>query len=444
LHKAKTELELHVVERTKDLKTVNERLESRVAQLDFLNTTSFDLAQLIQMEQLLPAILGTFVARFSECTASICVLENEVFRCAHATGELNYPIGKKASEQALEAFHHFAGQKPVLIENWTEDIFLSQYPWPTLSDYPCYIAIPLYADNKILAIVQIFARQEMAGTFEHEQSLIATLAAHAAICLLNALHYRELADKVRIDAELDAARSIQSLFTPQTKPLIPRIDVKGVYLPAYEVGGDYLDYFQNEFGDWVIVIADVCGKGIPAALLMTMLRSTFRVEGRKETSAKTLLCSVNDFMIQDFDDRSFVTALVLIVKKDGSSMKYSRAGHPLLVHCNALENSVCTIPVDGLALGIVSDCRKFRDMITEVEIPLVKNDSFIMYTDGLVDATCADQTTFGLNRLGTTILRCKEQKVETLIASILKDVEIFSGQAQSHDDLTMLAIRVTG
>jgi sigma-B regulation protein RsbU (phosphoserine phosphatase) len=133
-------------------------------------------------------------------------------------------------------------------------------------------------------------------SYPQERTVLATLAAHTAICLSNALHYQELGEKSRLDGELDAARSIQSRFTPNFRPQIPHVNLKGVYYPAYEVGGDYLDYFQTEDGQWVIVIADVCGKGIPAALLMTMLRSTFRVEARKETSAKRLLCAVNQVM----------------------------------------------------------------------------------------------------------------------------------------------------
>jgi PAS domain S-box-containing protein len=378
LQKAKNELEIRVAERTADLKKANERLEGRIAQLDFLNSTSFELAQLIQMDELLPAVLKTFAARFPQSQASICRAKKGAFKCTNATGDLNTDTGRAASEKALAVFQRSEVQKPVIVENWTEDARLKQYGWPAMTDLPCYVAIPLLADNKCLAVVQIFTTPEYRDMYEQEQTLLTTLAAHAAACLSNALHYQELGEKARLDGELDAARSIQRRFTPQYKPQIPHINLKGVYYPAYEVGGDYLDYFQTQSGDWVMVIADVCGKGIPAALLMTMLRSTFRVEGRSETSAKRLLCAVNDFMTLNLDDRSFVTALCLIISANGKSMSYARAGHPMILKLSLKGEQPQPITSNGLALGLVSDAAKFDAMMDEVSIDLKKNDRYLV------------------------------------------------------------------
>jgi PAS domain S-box-containing protein len=442
LQKAKNELEIRVAERTADLKKANERLEARIAQLDFLNSTSFELAQLIQIEDLLPAILRTFSARFPLSHASICKTKKDTFKCTNATGTLNSDEGRDASEKALAIFMRTDMQKPVIVENWMQDPRLSQYKWPDLSSFPCYVAIPLLADNKCLAVVQIFTTPEYLEVYEQEQTLLTTLAAHAAACLSNAIHYQELGEKARLDGELDAARSIQRRFTPQYKPQIPHINLKGVYYPAYEVGGDYLDYFKTEAGDWVIVIADVCGKGIPAALLMTMLRSTFRVEGRGETSAKRLLCAVNDFMTLNLDDRSFVTALCLIIKANGSSMSYARAGHPMLLKLSS--NGEPPIPVisNGLALGLVSDTAKFTAMIDEVSVDLKKGDRFLIYTDGLIDATNPERNSYGIQRANEVLARDRDSDADGIISLLMDDIKKFTRGAPYHDDLTILALQV--
>ena len=95
--------------------------------------------------------------------------------------------------------------------------------------------------------------------------------------------------------------------------MIPNFEIKGFCQPANEVGGDYLDFFQNNYGDWILVIADVCGKGIPAALVMTSLRSIIRTEARSERSSKKLLVSVNNLMGQELQvDNSFITCMVLV------------------------------------------------------------------------------------------------------------------------------------
>ncbi len=443
LQKAKNELEIRVAERTADLKKANERLETRISQLDFLNSTSFELAQLIQMDELLPAILRTFAARFPHSQASICKAKKSAFKCANATGILNCEEGRRASEEALSVFVRAEMQRTIIVEDWARDPRLSECHWPDLSELPCYAAIPLLADNKCLAVVQIFTTPEYLGLYGQEQTLLTTLAAHAASCLSNAIHYQELGEKARLDGELDAARSIQRRFTPQYKPQIPHVNIKGVYYPAYEVGGDYLDYFKTQAGDWVVVIADVCGKGIPAALLKTMLRSTFRVEGRNETSAKRLLCAVNDFMTLNLDDRSFVTALCLIVKADGSSMSYARAGHPMLIKLSPRDELPLPINTNGLALGLVSDASKFTAMMDEVIVDLKKADRFLIYTDGLIDANNPERNSYGIQRLNEALARAHDCDADSMITLLMDDIKKFTRDAPYHDDLTILALQVT-
>ena len=443
LQKAKNMLEIRVEERTRDLKKANKLLEAHISQLNFLNTSFYELSPIIHIEKLFPAILNIFLARFPQAQGSICRLKRDSFLCTNATGELNCDQGRLYSEKALHAFLHAEIVKPVIVADWKKDERLNQYPWPGAGPLPCYMALPLVVDNKCGAVLQIFTKKDYAAVYPQEQTLLGTLAAHASICLSNAIHYQELGEKSRLDGELDAARSIQRRFTPNFKPLIPRVNIKGVYYPAYEVGGDYLDYFQTDAGDWVIVIADVCGKGIPAALLMTMLRSTFRVEARKETSARKLLCAVNEFMTINLDERSFVTALCLIIASDGSSMSYARAGHPMLVKLGLRGEQPENIDCNGIALGLIPENEKFREVIEEKAIPLKKGDRFLIYTDGLVDASDPQKNTYGFHRLCGLLARDTDSDAEALIAAIMADIKSFTRGAPYHDDLTILALQVT-
>ncbi|HAJ79909.1 MAG TPA: hypothetical protein DCO75_09065, partial [Fibrobacteres bacterium] len=387
LQKANNLLELRVQQRTFDLKKSNELLEAHISQLNFLNISFNKLSSIIFIDKLFPAILNVFLQRFPKAAGSILLWNGENFNCECSSGELDCQTGKTCSEKSLQLFSHSDFVNPIIIDDWTADERLSQFKWPGMHSLPCYLAIPMTMGNKCGAVIQIFTKKEYAALFPLEQTLLVTLAAHAAICLSNALHYQELGKKFRIDGELEAARSIQRRFTPNYKPDIPGVNLKGVYYPAFEVGGDYLDYFRNEAGNWVIVIADVSGKGIPAALLMTTLRSTFRVEAKRETSAKNLLCAVNNFMTLNLDDKSFVTALCIIINKDCSSMSYARAGHPMLLKLNRQSEAPENIACGGLALGLVPETDKFASILEEKSIPLVSGDRYLIYTDGLIDAT---------------------------------------------------------
>ena len=253
-----------------------------------------------------------------------------------------------------------------------------------------------------------------------------------------------LREKARIDIELEAARSIQQRLTPSFRPKIPRVNLMGAYFPAYEVGGDYLDYFQNEAGNWVIAIADVCGKGIPAALLMTMLRSTFRASARRETSARELLCSVHDSVSATIDHRSFITALCLIISSDGLTMSYARAGHPPLLRLGANGGPPEEMKSDGLALGLAPDGASFRSNLRETIIQLDVGDRFFMFTDGLMDVEGPDKDSFGQERIGELLASLPGLDAEAVVARVMERIRQFAGGGPYRDDMTMCAINVTG
>lgn len=254
----------------------------------------------------------------------------------------------------------------------------------------------------------------------------------------------QLRQKARLDGELDAARAIQRRLIPSFRPDIPRVNLKGVYYPAYEVGGDYLDYFRNDAGNWVIAVADVCGKGVPAALLMTMLRSMFRAEGRRETSARNLLCSVNDCMAANIDHRSFITALCLIISRDGTSMTYARAGHPPLIRLEKNNGAPHSMAINGMALGLVSNSASFRSDLEESAICLETGDSFIMYTDGLLDAEGPSEDSYGPERLDRLLTGLPRTDADALVSGIMDDIRQFTGGRPYRDDMTVCALQVTG
>ena len=184
-------------------------------------------------------------------------------------------------------------------------------------------------------------------------------------------------------------------------------------------------------------------ESIPAALLMTMLRSTFRAEGRGEMSAKRLLCAVNDFLTINIGDRSFVTALCLIIKSDGSSMSYARAGHPVLLKLSSKGEPPQSFASSGLALGLIPDTAKFKSIVEETIIELKKGDRYLIYTDGLTDANNPERNSYGMQRLCEVLARDRNSDADTLISVLMDDIKKFTRGAPYHDDLTILALQVT-
>jgi len=445
LQKAKDELEERVKERTAELSEAKFKLEQNLEQLKFLNVTAYELAQIIEINEMFDAIGKVFRARFPFAQISICQRTKNGFACVYAAGLLDSPEGRALSETALLPFLQKELSTQLFVENWSEASYL-KLAWPrAMEEDPCWIALPLQADNKMtLAIVQLFVPSHEETVFRQEQTLLSTLAAHAAACLSNAVHYKELEVKARLEGELEAARNIQQSLTPHDKPSIPRLSCAGAYQPAYEVGGDYLDYFQCGDGSWAVIVADVCGKGVPAAMLMTVLRSIARVECRSNFTAKSLLTAVNESICRNINERSFITALCLVIKSDGSSMTYARAGHAKLLKMDAARETIVAVDSKGLALGIVPDAAEFASHLEEATVPLLAGESFLAYTDGVSEAYGEQKQLYGLARLMTMFKSFGGETADQMVDGILSDVKTFAHGKPPHDDITMFAMKVMG
>jgi PAS domain S-box-containing protein len=442
LQKAKDELEIRVAERTADLSDANALLASRLSQLDFLTLASFRLSQFIRIDELGGEILKAFSARFPPAQAVLCLRDHNKFTLLSATESFSGELLAASALQALSAFNESELHDDRIIEDWTKDGRIGALQWPGFERYNCYLAIPLLMDNVCIAVLQVFTTGDYCAAHEAELPVLNTLAAHAAVCLSNARNYKELGDSARRQGELNAARTIQQRFSLHDNPTIPSIKLKSIYLPAYEVGGDYLDCFQTNAGNWVIVIADVCGKGMPAALFMIMLRSSFRMLGHSAGSAKELLCAVNAEMGDSLDENTFVTALCLMITKDGSSMTYARAGHPYLVCQPGIGKQAALLINKGIAMGFAPDPAKFYQAIEELTIPLKSGNRFFIYTDGLTEANDRHMNPYGIKQLVNFLTRDASSCPEVLVKKILSDIKLFSGDAPALDDLTLLAMEI--
>jgi PAS domain S-box-containing protein len=442
LQKAKDELEIRVSERTSDLKTANDRLAEGLSQLNFLNKTSYMLSQFLRIDELAPQIIKSFTSRFPEAEAALFVRNQGAFDVLGATDGFSDPQVGSSARLALGALDERGLQRSMIINDWWQDARIASLHWPGMEHLVCYVTIPLLVDKKCIAIVQLFTTAQFSGQYEDELPVLNTLAAHAAACLSNALNFHELEKSARQQGELNAARTIQQRFSVFKTPSIPRLRLHSVYLPAYEVGGDYLDCFQTEKEDWVVVIADVCGKGMPAALFMIMLRSAFRMLGRSARSAKELMCAVNEEMSVNLSEKMFVTVLCLIIKKDGTSMTCARAGHPQIMWQPCVGRKPEFAASRGLAMGFISEPDLFYQSLEEVLIPLETGNRFLIYTDGLTDANDPKMNLFGSKRLTALLAGDTSSSPEMLIKKIIKEIADFQQDRPAGDDLTILAMDV--
>lgn len=437
LQKVNENLEAQVSKRTVELRQANLGMEARIRQLNYLNETAHTLAGLIDKEKLLHKVFDIFSNHFPNGQIHIVEMQKSEMVTVHSSDLIKKDPIRHSCIHALEYMEVSEDGNLYFEGRWMDNPLLQDLFHSDLREFPCYLEIPLSSDKRLRGVIQVFAQRSYEQKFSQETSLLNTLAAQISIALDNANHYLEVGEKTRLESELEIAQRIQKRYVP-SDPVIPNIILKGFCHAANEVGGDYLDYFQNDRGDWVIVIADVCGKGIPAALVMTSLRSIFRTEARNQKSSKELMCVVNRFMGKDLQlDNSFITCLCIILDADGNTLNFTRAGHPMMVRFS--KNSPPeNLKAQGIALGMVID-ESFSQIVKEVQVDIHPGDRFFAYTDGLTETMNRAGDSYGVNRLMELIEREKLGNTQQLIDALLIDLKEFAGDLKQHDDLTMFS-----
>jgi len=257
---------------------------------------------------------------------------------------------------------------------------------------------------------------------------------------------REKAEKERLEQELRIARSIQMSLLPQGPLHVPGVSLAGHCEPAREVGGDYYDFLPLDDHRLGILIADVAGKGTSAALYMAELKGLVLSLSRQHRSPRQLLIDANQIISKHLDARSFITMTYAVVDLHGRTLTWARAGHCPLVFVpgpHASSRVPQVLAPDGMVLGLQFDMGDtFARLLEEVTIPIGGGDLFLLYTDGISEAMNTDGEYFGDGRLVDLAERHSDLPSDALQAHILDEVHGFAGEAQQHDDMTMVLIKI--
>ena len=282
--------------------------------------------------------------------------------------------------------------------------------------------IRVYSEDQLGDLADSFNR--MSGSIEH------------------LLHVQR--EKQRLDDELRIAREIQKSLLPIQPPAMPGLALADLCEPAREVGGDYYDFFELGPGRLGVLVADVSGKGTSAALYMAELKGLMLALSRTETSPLRLLTAVNHLLAAHLDNRSFVTAVYAVVDLQEMTLTFSRAGHtPLMVVSGGREEVL--LP-GGMVLGlrIPGASERFENLLEECTRPLTPGDVIVLYTDGITEAMDVEGNLFGEEALARVLRASHAQDPAAIRERVVRDVRAFVGDAEPHDDMTMVVIKVEG
>ena len=299
------------------------------------------------------------------------------------------------------------------------------------------LMVPLRWRNETLGMVLL--GEKLTGTeFTSEDvTLLNNLGGQMGVSLQNALLLRDRLRVARIEEELSLAHQIQQTFLQSDFPALPRCEVHAVNLPSRQVGGDYYDVVSAPDGSFLVAIADVAGKGVPAALLSSMLQAALRTQARSVESPAAILRNINALVYRSTAVHQFATFFLARVSADGNRMTYSNAGHnyPLLLRRNRQRE---WLKDGGTILGIMEDVA-----MEEASLELHAGDLLVFYTDGISEATNSDGDLYGEERLAEFVAGLPPAlNPEAISVSILGEVERHLGRLEAQDDRTLVVLRV--
>jgi len=250
-------------------------------------------------------------------------------------------------------------------------------------------------------------------------------------------------EKQRLDDELRIAREIQQSLLPVELPDIDGLSIADVCEPAREVGGDYYDFFELGPRQLGVLIADVAGKGTSAALYMAELKGLMIALSHTTRSPRELLIRVNRLLANHLDNRSFITMTYVVIDLDRRTLTMARAGHTPLLVVSGGQSEV--IAPEGMVLGLrlPGALERFEEVLAEHTRPLHTGDIVVLYTDGVTEAMDRTGELFGDGALARVVVGQRDRDAAGIRERVLRDVRAFVGDAEPHDDMTMIILKVT-
>ncbi|HSP87017.1 MAG TPA: PP2C family protein-serine/threonine phosphatase [Ignavibacteriaceae bacterium] len=262
--------------------------------------------------------------------------------------------------------------------------------------------------------------------------------AFVLLCLLIAF---ELADKLTAKDELSVAREIQRSLMPKNAPENNFYEISCFTENAKEVGGDYYDFInpENSEGRFFIIVGDVSGKGMAAALHMVQVQSILRNSVFNHDTPKEVLISMNRNLRRVLPKGSFFTVCISSINEDGSVL-LSRAGHLPLLYYKRKEDCFINITPKGMGIGIAEN-GLFEKNLEEICIKPEEGDILVFYTDGVIEARNLYKMEFGEERLKSIIRLNKNNPPENIKNKIVENISLFRDGTPPHDDLTLVILK---
>lgn len=400
------------------------QLKSRLLELESLYDIGLSIASTLNVDELADEILFRMISLTNARRASLYLKEDGGFKLYRSFGDVRESfLDADLTEQLIRE------GKPLTFEGGSACIF---------PDCTAYVAVPIKGTSDsvmgVLAAADRETREGGIGAFEpNELRLLSLFANQVAIALENARLHREALEKQAMERDLELAATIQRDILPKKIPEIEGIEIAALSHPARQVGGDYHAFFERE-GVLTTLVADVAGKSMPAALLVSALHAVIQLlfaEGRELGEIATEL---NRHIHNWSAENKFATMIMVAIDPEHETIQFVNAGHN---PCYLIVNGrIDLLKSHGLPIGIMSGTR----YKTQVR-PFPPGSAVVLYSDGISEAEDIAGEEFGNERLEALLQEHIDSSAAMIRDEIASAVENFVGEAPQKDDETLVIVR---
>lgn len=419
----------------------NARLYTRVSrqarQLTLLTEISRELTSILNVDQLLQRIADLLTRIIDYQMFSILLLDASGSYLQHRFSlrfkenvQLKHDIAIGKGLVGYAALH----KQPVLVPDVSKDPRYIEANPETRSE----LCIPLIYKDKVIGVLDIEHTKRNYFNEDHVR-IMTTMAAQVAIAIENATLYERIArQEKRLEQDLALARELQFRLLPPKLPVFKNAEVATRFEPARQIGGDLYDFVKySGQGVTGIAVGDVSGKGAPAAIYAALVSGILRSHAAEEPSAAGMLEAVNLSLAERPIDGQYISMVYAIWDDNRLKLQIANSGLPRPIHCRGRHSTL--INVAGLPMGLFNHAT-YDEMTLQGE----PGDAFILFSDGILDATSSKGEMFGRQRLEQVVDKNADRSAEELAEAIFTEVSEHAEGVDPFDDQTILVIKVKG
>ena len=343
---------------------------------------------------------------------------------------MNDPVIKEAFEG-----------KAVVIDDMRNDERV-KYPIATASEgLVSQLTVAMTYKDKNVGVLRLYSGKAHSFT-DSDVTMARLIASQCAIAITNARLYSAALRGLQMEDQMRLASIVQRRMLPEKAPNYPGLDIAMMYRPCFKVGGDLYDFMRLDDDTFVVVMADVIGKGMPAALMMGMIKGALHafvdcMQSCGSYSLESIIVKLNKFACEQCSNGEFITLFICIIDAANKKMRFCNCGHEPTVLMR--EGELTELFEGGMVLGVDEN-----STYQIVSIDLLEEDILLFYTDGLIDAVNFDNKIWGKQRLYETLNKCDKRSAKMLVNTLLGYHRRFTGLSPQQDDTSIVAIKVTG